>query len=409
MQAMRADTYVHVSLSKTYKGKPRRVPAWEMRYRLRSGKDSARVLGPAWMSKGRPPHGRLTEQEALSKANVFAAEHAADTPDLRRCFDGALKVFLRNCALEKKLRGSTLHEYRRSGERLAARPWRKELTWADRQLDDFDEIDLLDLRGELTDAERSAHTLNHYRRVLRGVFGTAPSSPALAWEWIQPKVESEGKLRFYTPSQVRKLCEHAYSDLDRAIFTLMTQEGPRLSEVRGLKVETVDFAMDLVRFEDGYTTHGGHAGNKGRRVRSVAMSRQVRAVLLPPCEGKDPKALVFEEPDRPGEPICGVNLYRRFIKAAERAGLPRICLHDLRHTFGTQAIRKFALHEVQRMMGHRHISTTEIYVHYAPDPNAAEKLSSLWEEDDPPTPPVGREQAAAMGELAPVIPLRRAA
>ncbi len=68
MQAMRADTYVHVSLSKTYKGKPRRVPVWEMRYRLRSGKDSSRVLGPAWTSKGRPPHRRLTEQEALSKA-----------------------------------------------------------------------------------------------------------------------------------------------------------------------------------------------------------------------------------------------------------------------------------------------------------------------------------------------------
>lgn len=38
----------------------------------------------------------------------------------------------------------------------------------------------------------------------------------------------------------------------------------------------------------------------------------------------------------------------------------------VRHTFGTQAIRRFKIHEVQRLMGHRHIRTTEIYLHYAP-------------------------------------------
>jgi integrase len=53
-------------------------------------------------------------------------------------------------------------------------------------------------------------------------------------------------------------------------------------------------------------------------------------------------------------------------------------LHDLRHSFGTQAIRAFSIYEVQRMMGHRHITTTERYLHYAPDPDAVAKLSNLW-------------------------------
>jgi hypothetical protein len=34
------------------------------------------------------------------------------------------------------------------------------------------------------------------------------------------------------------------------------------------------------------------------------------------------------------------------------------------------------------MMGHRHITTTERYLHYAPDPDAAAKLSGLWQSDD---------------------------
>jgi hypothetical protein len=56
--------------------------------------------------------------------------------------------------------------------------------------------------------------------------------------------------------------------------------------------------------------------------------------------------------------------------------------HDLRHSFGTQAIRAFNIYEVQRMMGHRHITTTERYLHYAPDPDAAAKLSGLWGATD---------------------------
>ncbi len=113
---------VSVALSATYKGKPRSAPVWVMRYRLPSGKDSKEVLGLAWTKKGRPPHGRLTEGEALSKAQAFAAEHSTDTPDARRSFRAALDSFVRYCTQEKGLRGSTMHEYKKIGERLAARP-----------------------------------------------------------------------------------------------------------------------------------------------------------------------------------------------------------------------------------------------------------------------------------------------
>jgi integrase len=88
--------------------------------------------------------------------------------------------------------------------------------------------------------------------------------------------------------------------------------------------------------------------------------------------------LVFEHLAKPGQPICGTSLYRRFVSASKRAGLPRIKFHELRHTFGTQAIRAFNIYEVQRMMGHQHIATTERYLHYAPDPHAAAKLSGLF-------------------------------
>jgi integrase len=377
MQARKMSPTVSVALSLTRKGKPRMKPVWVMRYRLPSGKDSSKVLAPAWTKKGRPPKGYLTEGEALVQAEAFAAQHSTDTASMRCTFQAALDGFVRYCVDEKGLRGSTLHEYKKIGDRLAARLWR-EKTWADRVLDTFTEDDVLAVRHELVAAGRGHDTVNHYRRVVRGIFGTHPSSPALAWAWMAHKLESEGRLQFYTPEQVRKLIGHAYSDMDVTIYTLATQAGPRLSEIRGLKVEHVDFEVGVVRFEDGYTKHGGYAGNKGRRTRSVPMSDDVRAVLTPFCEGKDAERLVFEHGRRPGQPICGSGLYRRFLNATKRAGLPRITLHELRHTFGTQAIRKFKIHEVQQMMGHRHITTTERYLHYAPDPDGASKLTELW-------------------------------
>lgn len=78
-----------------------------------------------------------------------------------------------------------------------------------------------------------------------------------------------------------------------------------------------------------------------------------------------------------GATIDGAALYRRFIKAAERAGLRRLRFHDLRHSFGTMAVREFPITDVQEWMGHADIATTRKYVHYAPRRDAAARLGNL--------------------------------
>ena len=110
-----------------------------------------------------------------------------------------------------------------------------------------------------------------------------------------PEGRERGKLQFYTPEQVRQLMAHAYSELDKAVYTVATQAGPRLSEIRALKVGNVDFEVGVLRFEDGFTTTGGHTGNKGRRVRSVPVTNDIRTALAPFCRGKTAEKLVFEQ------------------------------------------------------------------------------------------------------------------
>jgi len=57
-------------------------------------------------------------------------------------------------------------------------------------------------------------------------------------------------------------------------------------------------------------------------VRSVPMSANVGAAMGDYCKGRLPGALVFEHEAKPGEPVCGTALYRRFGSAARRAKLP---------------------------------------------------------------------------------------
>jgi hypothetical protein len=70
-------------------------------------------------------------------------------------------------------------------------------------------------------------------------------------------------------------------------------------------------------------------------------------------------------------------LRRRFHNALDKAGLPRLRLHDLRHTFGTLAVQAFPLSDVKAFMGHAEIATTMVYVHHVPQVDAADKLSRL--------------------------------
>ncbi len=56
-------------------------------------------------------------------------------------------------------------------------------------------------------------------------------------------------------------------------------------------------------------------------------------------------------------------LRRRYVKAAARAGLRELPFHSLRHYFGSMAVNRASLVQVQSWMGHSHIQTTSRYLH----------------------------------------------
>lgn len=396
MQARKRKGYLSGSV--TLATKRRNEPVWELRYRIPSGKQSSHVLGKAWQGAGRPRDGYLTLAQAQVLGQRFLDDHSGSVPDDRRSFGRACEDFLRYIEVEKRRRGTTLHEYKRIANKLAGLK-SGDLTWGERPLDTFCEDELIDLRNELIDAGRSNDTLNHYRRVLRGIFGKESygrwilpgNSVVHAWAFKSEKQEAEGMLRHYAPDEVEALLAATDDPMDIAIWTLATQAGPRQSEIRALLVRNVDFRNGLIVIEHAYTDRGGLAGPKSHKIRSIPMSPDVRRVLAPYCAGKSADDLVFVTPL--GGYLDGWTMFRRLQAAAVRAGLPVLRFHDLRHTYGTFAASVYDLAKVQHYMGHADIKTTMRYVHFVADPEAASEFGNAW---------------AAATSTGNVIPLRKA-
>jgi len=72
--------------------------------------------------------------------------------------------------------------------------------------------------------------------------------------------------------------------------------------------------------------------------------------------------------------------------ALKKAGLHELRFHDLRHTFGSHAIRTADSREVMEWMGHRDLATTQRYLQFKfkPRQDAARRISAAFQADAAP-------------------------
>ena len=190
-----------------------------------------------------------------------------------------------------------------------------------------------------------------------------------------------------TPDEVTLLAGASEAQ-DAAVFTVAAFTGLRLGELRALRWEDVDFSKRLVHVRRSYTAKALDTPKSGR-VRSVPLIDQAARVLdeLSRREhftGEDD--LVFT--NTVGGVLDDSKLRKRFKGALARAGLKRLRLHDLRHTFGTLAVQAFPLSDVRAYMGHADIQTTMIYVHHVPQHDAVGRVVE------------GADGLAALGRVA---------
>jgi integrase len=135
---------------------------------------------------------------------------------------------------------------------------------------------------------------------------------------------------------------------------LLLLTGCRCGEIRKLRWEDVDFDGKCLRLPDSKT------GAKVVYLNSPAL--EVLAGIERDAE--NPHVLPG---GKPGQPIA--DLKTPWLKLRRSIGLEDVRLHDLRHTFASFGVGMgLSLQMVGKLLGHSHITTTQIYAHLDDDP-----------------------------------------
>jgi integrase/recombinase XerC len=156
--------------------------------------------------------------------------------------------------------------------------------------------------------------------------------------------------------------EAALAARDHAIIELLYGCGLRVGELVGLDAQPSEAAMGWLDLQDATA----HVTGKGRKRRAVPMGqaalRAVQAWLAhrgTTVPARD--AALFL--NRQGLRLSDSQVRTRLRQAAQRAGLPTsVHPHMLRHSFASHLLQSSGdLRAVQELLGHAHISTTQVY------------------------------------------------
>jgi integrase len=150
----------------------------------------------------------------------------------------------------------------------------------------------------------------------------------------------------------------------------------RLGELVALQPGDLDFNGGFIEVRRAYS-RGRLTSPKSGKGRRVDMSSGLAENLKQYLTVRKRKALKngWEEPpellfySETGGPIDINNLRKRvFYKCLEKAGLRRIRIHDLRHTYATLRISKGDnILDVSKQLGHHSVKITlDIYAHWMP-------------------------------------------
>jgi integrase len=217
------------------------------------------------------------------------------------------------------------------------------------------------------------HAIFEYGRENHGLH----SNPAAGIRKLKETYDS-AQFEFFSPEEVRALCRAAASEQDAAIYLTAGFAGLRRGELLALRWRDVDFANSSIRVMGSYA-HGEVTLPKSGRARTVPMVDDIAHALARLGQRPlftAPLELVFC--NDVGGHLDGSALRRRYQLALKTAELRALRFHDLRHTFGSLAINKASIVQVQAWMGHADVKTTMRYLHHQSRADDARLLSDAF-------------------------------
>ena len=150
---------------------------------------------------------------------------------------------------------------------------------------------------------------------------------------------------------------------DKAMFELLYATGMRVTELVSLNVVDIDLAQ-------GTVCCTGRSGGKGQRQRTLPVHATALKALTGYMENGRP--VLARDPDEValflnhrGDRLTRQGFWLILKQWAKEAGIESAMTpHTLRHSFAMHMLRNGVdLRAVQQLLGHAHISTTQIYTY----------------------------------------------
>ena len=247
-------------------------------------------------------------------------------------------------------------------------------------------------------------TVKNLHRILHRAF-----KDAVAWDYLTlnpaehaslPREQRKGRRTRPQPWTVGELAAWlrvALSDRFAALWLLAATTGMRRSELAGADRDLLDLEAATLTIEDTRVVVDGHTvesdGKTDSSIRTVSLDSFTVALV------RDYLALLDQEREafgtaypthgkliryEDGRPLHADTITRRFNRLVDLAGVRRIRLHDIRHTYATLALDSGVTPKiVSDRIGHSDLSVTfQVYGHRSTghDRDAAELVAKLIRE-----------------------------
>lgn len=199
---------------------------------------------------------------------------------------------------------------------------------------------------------------------------------------ITPKIDKKLPYFLYL-QEVNKLIETPLKNTifgirDRAILELLYGTGIRVGELVNLNICNIDlYEKTIIVFGKGSKERILPLGNPSiRAIQEYLTSRNLFGKKI--FVNKNDQEILFL--NRLGGRLTTRSIRRIIIKYMKMAGLnKKISPHVLRHSFATHLLGGGAdLRSVQELLGHKSLSTTQIYTHIT-----KERLKTIYQKSHP--------------------------